>query len=469
MNENPASDSPRPGHLRPLDRWPYFWMGFALLTVKYNLDRLVAHDLFRRNWYFWNYIKPHDFAPLDALPPEDARFFIILLLTSLPFLAVGLYLTLRRLRSAGLPLTLCLIFFLPVLNLVFFAALSVIPSHEGRKTDHLGAINQPRWLRWLPHSAGGSAVASAVLVGLAGVGIAFLSASVMQNYGWGLFVALPFAMGLVSVLLFAGRQERSFKSCMAAAVLPIAFAGLCLLAAAVEGAICLLMAAPIALVLALFGGWVGYMIVRNRSHRLHPAAAMLILLSAPFTTGMERMAGIEPPLLSVTTSVEIDAPPERVWPNVIAFSPITEPRDWILRTGIAYPTRARIFGSGVGAIRHCIFSTGEFVEPVTVWEENRLLAFNVDYQPEPMLELSPYPKLKAPHLHGYLASRHGELRLTPLEGGRTRLSGTTWYTDRVWPSRYWQLWSDMIIHHIHLRVLNHIRLQSEQATVPIAS
>jgi len=73
----------------------------------------------------------------------------------------------------------------------------------------------------------------------------------------------------------------------------------------------------------------------------------------------------------------------------------------------------------------------------------------------------PYPHLKTPHLHGYLQSHEGELKLTALPGGRTLLEGTTWYTDRIWPSPYWQLWSDLVIHHIHLRVLNHIKNLSE--------
>jgi len=81
-----------------------------------------------------------------------------------------------------------------------------------------------------------------------------------------------------------------------------------------------------------------------------------------------------------------------------------------------------------------------------------------------MEELSPYPHLKTPHLHGYLQSHESELRLTALPGGRTLLEGTTWYTDRIWPSQYWETWSDLMIHHIHLRVLYHIKNLSEQHT-----
>ena len=190
------------------------------------------------------------------------------------------------------------------------------------------------------------------------------------------------------------------------------------------------MAAPIAIVLSVLGGFVGYLIIGNRAAPLNPTAVVLLFLSVPFTMGMEKQADPAPPLLSVTSSVVIDATPDRVWPNVISFSPIPAERDWVLRTGVAYPIRARIDGSGVGAVRHCIFTTGEFVEPIEVWDENRLLRFSVAQQPEPMEELSPYPHLKTPHLDGYLQSREGELRLSALPDGKTLLTGTTWYTDR---------------------------------------
>jgi hypothetical protein len=248
-------------------------------------------------------------------------------------------------------------------------------------------------------------------------------------------------------------------------VLPVLFAGLLMLSLAAEGAICILMAAPIGIVLAVLGGFVGCLIVYNRTIPLSPVAMVLVLASVPFTMGMEKRAVDAPPLMSVTTSVVIDAPPEMVWPNVVSFTIIPAQRDWILHTGVAYPVRARIDGHGVGAIRHCIFSTGEFVEPIEVWDENHLLRFSVADQPEPMEELSPYPRLKPAHLHGYLRSREGELRLTALPAGKTLLEGTTWYTDRIWPSRYWQVWSDMIVHHIHLRVLNHIKNLSEHRTI----
>jgi len=41
----------------------------------------------------------------------------------------------------------------------------------------------------------------------------------------------------------------------------------------------------------------------------------------------------------VTTSIEVDAPPEAVWPNVIGFTEFQPPPEWFFKLGIAYPRR----------------------------------------------------------------------------------------------------------------------------------
>jgi uncharacterized protein YndB with AHSA1/START domain len=159
--------------------------------------------------------------------------------------------------------------------------------------------------------------------------------------------------------------------------------------------------------------------------------------------------------------MEIDAPPERVWRYVVSFPDLAEPREWFFRAGLAYPQRARIEGTGVGAVRYCEFSTGPFVEPIEIWDEPRLLRFRVTENPAPMHEWSPYAQVAPKHLHGYLISQKGQFRLTRLSGNRTLLEGATWYRHGLWPAEYWRWWSDAIIHRIHLRVLNHIRTLAE--------
>ena len=163
------------------------------------------------------------------------------------------------------------------------------------------------------------------------------------------------------------------------------------------------------------------------------------------------------------SAIEIDAPPDVVWRNVISFPPLPMPSELVFRAGIAYPQRAEIAGEGVGAVRRCVFSTGAFVEPITRWEPGRRLSFDVTEQPRPMQEWSPYADIAPPHLDGYFRSRRGEFRLIALPGGRTRLEGSTWYEMRLQPAAYWVLFGDAIISRIHGRVLRHIRATVEAA------
>ncbi|MGM0558703.1 MAG: hypothetical protein ACQEVA_20120 [Myxococcota bacterium] len=115
---------------------------------------------------------------------------------------------------------------------------------------------------------------------------------------------------------------------------------------------------------------------------------------------------------------------------------------------------------GVGAVRYCNFTTGPFVEPITVWDEPHRLAFDVSEHPPAMRETSLYEHLDAPHVDGYFVSERGQFLLEELPGGKTRLTGTTWYRHEVWPVAYRKVFSDEIIHRIHLRVLNHIAAQA---------
>jgi len=109
-----------------------------------------------------------------------------------------------------------------------------------------------------------------------------------------------------------------------------------------------------------------------------------------------------------------------------------------------------------------VFSTGPFVEPITVWNEPRELSFDVIEQPEPMRELSPWD-VHPPHLDNFLVSKKGRFLLEALPDGRTRLRGTTWYTNKMWPEVYWGFLADRVISSIHGRVLRHIKDLAESA------
>ena len=449
--------------LRPsgtIGRGPYALIGLIGFVLKHNLDRIVATYEFHRPWDLFNYWVPlRNAATIASLDRSQQVFLATMVAVSLPFIWIGVMLTLQRLRGARLPLWLVALFFAPFVNLLFFLILCVIPDRDSSQSE---LARTSIWVRVVPTGALGSAAVSLLISVPLGLGLGVFGVRIMANYGWGLFVAVPFTMGFVAALLYGLRAPRSLPSSIGVACLSVALLAGLLFGVAVEGLVCLLMAAPLALPLAAFGGFCAYQAQRSRwVQRDGPVILSFLILVAPGIQSVEHLAGRPSPVLVVRTSLDVNAPPEEVWRQVTAFSQIPPPTELMFRAGIAYPIRAEMVGAGVGAERHCVFSTGAFVEPIQVWDEPDLLKFSVISNPAPLEEWTPYSHVDPPHLHGFLVSEGGQFLLAPLPNGGTRLEGTTWYQHGLWPSAYWRLWSDAIIHKIHLRVLRHIREQAE--------
>lgn len=304
--------------------------------------------------------------------------------------------------------------------------------------------------------------ATAILLpAMLGLGGAALSVSVFEQYGWSLFLGLPVLVSFLSAFSWCYKRQMSFNSTYGISCTSILALGGFIMLFALDGFFCLLMALPLAFALALLGSFLGRLVALSIGGAGGSTMASLLLVAFPFLVAFEDATAPEPVIREVTTSVLIDAEIEEVWKMVIAFPEITEPPGGIFRLGIAYPIEASIEGEGVGAIRHCTFSTGDFVEPITEWDEPRQLSFDVTENPPPMKELSIYKDMHAPHLHGHMVSKKGQFRLSE-QGGQVLLEGTTWYTHSISPDFYWGLVSDTIIHKIHLRVLNHIKKHSEK-------
>lgn len=456
-----------------IDRGPYAIIGVVGFALKHNLDRYVASTFFHRGFTLFNYwVSPGQALRITSLPQRDAEFFLTLAAIALPFIGIGVTLTVRRLRSIGLPLWLAVLFFPPVINLIFFLILSLLPPRQGAASPPVRRAGSPsRFLRRLiPNDPWGSAAVAALLAVPLGAAATFFATTVLRNYGWGLFVALPFCLGLLSALLYGYPTPRSLRSCLGVACASTLLLGGVLILFALEGLICLLMALPIALPLAALGGAVGFLIQRRPpTLQSAPAVMMSLLLFVPGLMSYEYAARLDAPTFAVHTAMDVNAPPEVVWRQVVSFAEIPPPTEALFQLGIAYPVRATISGRGPGAVRHCEFTTGPFVEPIMVWDEPRLLRFSVTSNPAPMQEWTFYKDIHPTHLHGFFESQQGQFLLTALPGGGTRLEGTTWYQHNLWPANYWQLWSDTIIHEIHLRVLRHIKRLAERDAASTAA
>ncbi len=424
------------------------------MLLKYVVDASAIKINSGVTWTPWDYLLPSFALHGDKLDRISPALSVALLLWTLLFVWVGVSMTLRRAIDAGRSPWLALWFFIPVVNYVLMLYLASAPS---ALRPLVATADHP-----VVHAGIKSALAGV----LGGTLIAFIGFGLLVfrlgSYGAPLFLGVPVMVGSFSGYVFNRRALQSGKATDSVILLSLLMIGGAIILFALEGAICLVMALPLAIPLGILGGRVGRRIAQMEGAPPIASAAVMLFLPASFLAERATQPTL-PPTYEVVTAITVAAPPSVVWEKVVQFKEIPAPSEWYFRAGIAYPIRATIDGFGVGAIRRCVFSTGDFVEPIAVWDVNHRLAFGVTAQPAPLRELSPYAKVYAPHLNGFFVSERGEFRLIAIADGGTRLEGHTWYHNNMYPQAYWRMYSDPILHRIHARVLDQVEREAESA------
>lgn len=437
-----------------VNRRDYLVTGITLMVAKYVVDATVIYRTAHVVWTPWDYLIPLATIKSEKLGAIPGSVGFALIIWTLPFIWIGVTMMMRRAIDAGRSPAWCAAFFLPILNYAIMLWLGMLPSVPPQE-EPLNTAQETSADRY-----------RSALLGLLGATVVALLAVLISivafgTYGVTLFVATPFIQGMVVGWAFNRRETRTSAETISVVWLSLFLVAGSILLFALEGMLCVAMALPLAAIVAVLGGMIGRTIANRRGPTGLGYAGILFVL--PTGALVEKISTVAP-TYEVVTSVDVAAPPTVVWNRVVQFDQIQERPAWYFRAGIAYPIRATIAGSGPGAIRRCEFSTGAFIEPITVWDEPRRLAFDVVEQPAPLRELSIYTKVYAPHINGYFSSTRGEFRLIPAPGGHTRLEGHTWYSVAIYPQGYWRATSEILLHQIHLRVLRQVKRESESAS-----
>jgi uncharacterized membrane protein YhaH (DUF805 family) len=450
--------SPTPPILRlhePLKQAPFLAWGVGLFALKIGCDFLIARG-FGRPYSPLFYVSPME-SPL-LQPGGQLGYWFTMWAVAAPFIAIGLVLTIRRLRDAQLPPALAALFFVPFANLLFFAACALVPGQEEPRVGAPLRVGEERseFVAVLMAGTAGAVVG----LGAMGVSVEFLKA-----YGASLMVGAPAVAGFTTALVFARLRTPQVRGVLLASLVAFALSFIVMVAFALEGVVCLVMAFPLLGMLTLLGAAAGYG-VTMASHTMPTARASAPLVTLPLLFLAERFQPLpEAPALPVESVVEVAASPDTVWKYVIAFPPLPPPTEAIFKAGVAAPMRATITGEGPGAIRRCEFTTGAFVEPIEIWNPGHELTFSVTSQPDPLRELTWRPGPRPPHLDGYLQTTRGQFLIEALPNGKTRLTGRTWYRTHLSPEPYWRAIADPVLHTVHLRVMNHVaRLAEAEAS-----
>ena len=263
---------------------------------------------------------------------------------------------------------------------------------------------------------------------------------------WPSFFLIPFLVGMIAAW-FWRRLNRtlgwSFLDALWVTLVGLAAAAIVLR----EGVVCLVIVSPALYVFILCGILLGRIWFRPNYSKLQltifPLLALITLGESIYH--FERQA-------VVTDRILIQAPPAKVWPQVLAFPEIPDAPDyWIFRLGLPYPTTTTNGGNFVGADRQCIFSNGVVIkERVAEFVPNEKLTFDVAEQPTD------------PEAYGHITLHRGQFILQDNHDGTTTLIGSSWYTLHVRPRWYFDLWTRDMSRAVHLRVMNHIRRLAER-------
>ena len=286
-----------------------------------------------------------------------------------------------------------------------------------------------------------------------------LGALAFGSYGYGMFVASPFIIGAVTAYIANRKRDLGTERTMLVVLMGTAIGGAALLAVALEGVVCIGLAAPLGFAVAVIGGLLGRAIaVRLGSS---PGQTMGAIALVPLIFVSES-------LMPTTTrfdtqqAIEINAPPAVVWQSIIRMDMRDEPVALPYRLGLAYPLGGEVVGEGVGALRRGEFSTGTALERVTEWIPDRKLAFVVEKDVPALRELSPYEHVHAPHVRGYYLTNLTSFELVPLPGNRTQLVERTSHELKLEPILYWMPLARLVIDLNNDRVLRHIKRQAER-------
>jgi hypothetical protein len=290
------------------------------------------------------------------------------------------------------------------------------------------------------------------LFGLVVVGISKLVVNYYKNStGPGIlifsdFIIIPAMMGIISMWFWKDLgltgKAISWHSC-ANSFISILLSFMFLR----EGSICLIIVSPLLLSFVIGGAFLGRAMFKRNDQTLNMSiVSLLILIFITDSLSKHEYVNI------VSDQILVNAPPSKIWNNVVAFKRIEQPNKyWLFRAGMPSPIESTVEGHYKGAGRKCIFSNGyTFDEKIAVYEPNHNLTFDIVNQPPD------------PEIMGHIDIQRGQFILKDNGNGTTTLIGNSWYKLYVFPVWYYDLWAESITRNVHLRVMQHIKELSEQ-------
>ncbi len=284
-------------------------------------------------------------------------------------------------------------------------------------------------------------------------------------------VLMPMAVGAIAVYFGDEEERRSLAYQVAAPVIDIlVFLGLTALSF-LEGSICIVMAAPIFLLMAIVGGLFMGLVLRLSGAGRGVANCMvaLPLLMAP----LENAVGSRDDIREVSLQTTIHAEPAVIFGNIKNARDIRREElgsSWVYSIGVPRPEEGVTEVTPQGEVRWSRWSEGvRFRENILAQIPDRSVLWDFHFD-----EASIPPGVLDEHVR--IGGRYFDLvdtryDIDPLGSGDCRLSLTAHYRVNTGFNAYAALWAGAMLHAAGGTVLHFYKLRSEsdQARIQAAA
>ncbi|MBK1832907.1 hypothetical protein [Roseibacillus ishigakijimensis] len=278
----------------------------------------------------------------------------------------------------------------------------------------------------------------------------------------------PFVLGALVALvgmLVAPTRNVSFWG-VAMPILAIIIGTVAALISHLEALFCLIVAFPILMTMAILGGVITSLLMRQmRPSSLKFYSSSLLFL--PYLVApIEQMLDLPPEEITMHDSILVQAPAEVIWDQIASVPEIQQDEirnSWIYQLGFPRPRAATLDHHGVGGKRIATFEREvSFFEVIDTWNPPQSLSFSIEADPA-------FIPANAFDEHIIVGGRFydvldGKYEIEALDPHQCRLHLTSRHRLGSHFNRYAEWWSRVIMKEIQTTILEVVAQRAEAAS-----
>ena len=278
----------------------------------------------------------------------------------------------------------------------------------------------------------------------------------------GFLFGVPYVIGALTVILSDRRraESRTYSILMPCASVLLALAAMSVLA--YEGLICLVIASPLFLLMAVGGGLSArafWLKSSGRTPRI--SLAGLMLLPYALATGESYLPSPDDQIRTVHNEIVIEASPEAVWREIKSVPVIKReelPTRFSHLIGFPRPLEATLSDERLGGERIATFEKGlAFSEIVNVWKPQEALGFAIRVEPIPADALDEHVAIGGP----FFDVLDGLYEIQPISESKVKLLLTSRHRLSTRFNFYSGFWSELVMHDVQSAIMQVLKARAE--------